>query len=74
MSNKVYILSDEMRASKSGFYIEGTDIEMDYPDAYPLPMETEVLEDSWADSVTGVTKLPVSGKRIADQERLSCRL
>ena len=46
MSNKVYILSDEMRASKSGFYVEGTDIEMDYPDAYPLPMETEVLEDS----------------------------
>jgi hypothetical protein len=46
MSNKVYILSDEMRASKSGFYIEGTDIEMDYPDAYPLPMETEVLEET----------------------------
>lgn len=45
MAKKVYILSDEMRASKSGFYVEGTDIEMDYPDNYPLPMETEVIEN-----------------------------
>lgn len=45
MSKRVFILSEEMRSTKSGFYVEGTDIEMDYPDAYPLPMETEVLEN-----------------------------
>lgn len=42
---KVYILSETMRSSKGGFYIEGTDIEMDFPDEYPLPMTCEVIED-----------------------------
>jgi len=41
---KTYILTEIMRSSKSGFFIEGTDIAMDYPDEYPVPMETEVLE------------------------------
>lgn len=42
---RVYILTEMMRSSKSGFFIEGTDIQMDYPDAYPLPFETEVIEN-----------------------------
>ena len=45
MAKRVYILTDLMRSSKSGYFIQGTDIQMDYPDAYPLPMETEVLEN-----------------------------
>lgn len=34
-----------MRSAKSGFFVEGTDISMDYPDNYPLPLETEVIEN-----------------------------
>lgn len=34
-----------MRAAKSGFYVEGTDLEMDFPDQYPLPLETDVIEN-----------------------------
>ncbi len=44
MARKVYILTELMRSTHSGFWVEGTDIEMDYPDKYPLPMETEVLD------------------------------
>jgi hypothetical protein len=42
---KTYILTDSMRSTKTGFFIEGTDIAMDFPDIYPLPMQTEILED-----------------------------
>lgn len=44
MAKKVFILTEIMRSSKSGYFIEGTDIAMDFPDKYPLPLETEVLE------------------------------
>ena len=44
MAKKVYILTDIMRSSKTGYFIEGTDIALDFPDKYPLPLETEVLE------------------------------
>lgn len=44
----VFILSDMMKSSKSGYSIvgqDGTEISMDFPDEYPLVMQTEVLED-----------------------------
>lgn len=42
---KTYILTPEMRSSKSGFFAEGTDLEYDIPMEYPLPLETIVLEN-----------------------------
>lgn len=46
MAKKVVFLLDEsMKAAKCGHFIEGTDIEMDIPDEYPLPTTTRILED-----------------------------
>lgn len=42
---RVYILSEAMRVSQSPYYMEGTDMQYDIPEEYPLPMETVVFED-----------------------------
>lgn len=45
MSKTVYILADQMRVSQSPFYGEGTNIQYDIPDEYPLPHETVVVKN-----------------------------
>lgn len=45
MAKKVYILAEEMRVGQSPFYMEGTDMQFNIPDEYPLPLECTVIED-----------------------------
>lgn len=41
---RIYLLDDSMKAAKSGYFIEGTDIQQDIPAEYPLPTETRIIK------------------------------